>query len=79
MEPASKGPKACTTCAKAKARCIPGPDKDSKCERYGSGHVLLTCYGFAPCRGRVLRRAEIPGGCVGAADLISLVLGSGLQ
>ncbi|KAL9484933.1 hypothetical protein ACSS6W_003722 [Trichoderma asperelloides] len=33
MEPTSKGPKACTTCAKAKARCIPGPDKDSKCER----------------------------------------------
>ncbi|KAM0454587.1 hypothetical protein ACHAO4_004394 [Trichoderma viride] len=33
MEPTSKGPKACTTCAKAKARCIAGPDKDSKCER----------------------------------------------
>ncbi|KAH6610693.1 hypothetical protein Trco_000713 [Trichoderma cornu-damae] len=33
MEPLGKGPKACTTCAKAKARCIPGPDKDSKCER----------------------------------------------
>ncbi|RFU79981.1 trna processing endoribonuclease trz1 [Trichoderma arundinaceum] len=33
MEPTNKGPKACTTCAKAKARCIPGPDKDSKCER----------------------------------------------
>ncbi|KAM0253885.1 hypothetical protein ACHAQJ_007117 [Trichoderma viride] len=33
MESTSKGPKACTTCAKAKARCIPGQDKDSKCER----------------------------------------------
>lgn len=41
MEPTSKGPKACTTCAKAKARCIAGPDKDSKCERYGSGMSFL--------------------------------------
>ncbi|CAM1505357.1 Fc.00g109940.m01.CDS01 [Cosmosporella sp. VM-42] len=29
----NKGPKACTTCAKAKARCIPGPDGSLKCER----------------------------------------------
>ncbi|KAL7789935.1 hypothetical protein V8C37DRAFT_411076 [Trichoderma ceciliae] len=33
MEPTNKGPKACTTCAKAKARCIPSSDKDNKCER----------------------------------------------
>lgn len=33
MDAANKGPKACTTCAKAKARCIPGGDGD-KCERY---------------------------------------------
>ncbi|EHK16685.1 uncharacterized protein TRIVIDRAFT_41147 [Trichoderma virens Gv29-8] len=33
MEPTNKGPKACTTCAKAKARCIPGPERNSKCER----------------------------------------------
>ncbi|KAL7909577.1 hypothetical protein GGI35DRAFT_450273 [Trichoderma velutinum] len=33
MEPTNKGPKACTTCAKAKARCIPGPERSSKCER----------------------------------------------
>ncbi|KAH8880399.1 hypothetical protein GQ53DRAFT_669908 [Thozetella sp. PMI_491] len=29
---ANRGPKACTTCAKAKSRCIPGPD-EGKCER----------------------------------------------
>ncbi|KAI5465615.1 hypothetical protein BGZ63DRAFT_411145 [Mariannaea sp. PMI_226] len=29
----NKGPKACTTCAKAKAKCIPGPDGSLKCER----------------------------------------------
>lgn len=29
---ANKGPRACTTCAKAKSRCIPGPTED-KCER----------------------------------------------
>ncbi|PKK46337.1 hypothetical protein CI102_10716 [Trichoderma harzianum] len=33
MELTNKGPKACTTCAKAKARCIPGPERSSKCER----------------------------------------------
>ncbi|KAF7563776.1 hypothetical protein G7046_g295 [Stylonectria norvegica] len=34
VTPASnKGPKACTTCARAKARCIPGPDGSLKCER----------------------------------------------
>ncbi|PNH46487.1 hypothetical protein VD0004_g1580 [Verticillium dahliae] len=30
---ANKGPKACTTCAKAKSRCIPGPPHSDKCER----------------------------------------------
>lgn len=29
----TKGPRACTTCAKAKARCISGPDGSNKCER----------------------------------------------
>ncbi|KAK1520139.1 hypothetical protein CPAR01_15190 [Colletotrichum paranaense] len=29
----AKGPRACTTCAKAKARCISGPDGSNKCER----------------------------------------------
>ncbi|PTB64338.1 hypothetical protein BBK36DRAFT_1136075 [Trichoderma citrinoviride] len=33
MEPTNKGPKACTTCAKAKARCIPARDRGSKCQR----------------------------------------------
>lgn len=29
----NKGPKACTTCAKAKARCVPGPEESLKCDR----------------------------------------------
>ncbi|KAL2693857.1 hypothetical protein Neosp_000423 [[Neocosmospora] mangrovei] len=29
----NKGPKACTTCAKAKARCVPGPEGSLKCDR----------------------------------------------
>ncbi|KAL0931652.1 tRNA processing endoribonuclease [Colletotrichum truncatum] len=29
----NKGPRACTTCAKAKSRCIPGPEGSNKCER----------------------------------------------
>ncbi|KAK7430087.1 hypothetical protein QQZ08_003478 [Neonectria magnoliae] len=29
----NKGPKACTTCAKAKARCITGPEGSLKCDR----------------------------------------------
>ncbi|KZL65097.1 tRNA processing endoribonuclease [Colletotrichum tofieldiae] len=29
----NKGPRACTTCAKAKARCISGPEGSDKCER----------------------------------------------
>lgn len=33
MQAAQKGPKACTTCAKAKARCIPGSADGDKCER----------------------------------------------
>ncbi|KAE9567397.1 hypothetical protein CGCF415_v008333 [Colletotrichum fructicola] len=32
-ESKTKGPRACTTCAKAKSRCIPGPDGSNKCER----------------------------------------------
>ncbi|GAB1320540.1 Transcription factor domain-containing protein [Madurella fahalii] len=28
-----KGPRACTTCARAKSRCIPGPKGQEKCER----------------------------------------------
>ncbi|KAK4114046.1 hypothetical protein N656DRAFT_796558 [Canariomyces notabilis] len=30
---AGKGPRACATCARAKARCIPGPRSQEKCER----------------------------------------------
>ncbi|GKT43841.1 uncharacterized protein ColSpa_04022 [Colletotrichum spaethianum] len=33
FEQRNKGPRACTTCAKAKARCIPGPEGSNKCER----------------------------------------------
>ncbi|TEA19335.1 hypothetical protein C8034_v000745 [Colletotrichum sidae] len=29
----NKGPRACTTCAKAKSRCISGPEGTNKCER----------------------------------------------
>ncbi|KAJ6780710.1 hypothetical protein PWT90_02318 [Aphanocladium album] len=36
MQAAQKGPKACTTCAKAKARCIPGSADGDKCESVGS-------------------------------------------
>ncbi|KAK1974346.1 hypothetical protein LZ30DRAFT_413218 [Colletotrichum cereale] len=32
-EQKNKGPRACTTCAKAKARCISGPKGSNKCER----------------------------------------------
>ncbi|KOS17646.1 hypothetical protein ESCO_002476 [Escovopsis weberi] len=33
MRISRKGPKACTVCAKAKARCIPGLEPGSKCQR----------------------------------------------
>ncbi|KAM5351381.1 hypothetical protein ACJ41O_004104 [Fusarium nematophilum] len=33
VQPKNKGPKACTTCAKAKARCVPGPEGSLKCDR----------------------------------------------
>lgn len=26
--------RACVTCARAKAKCVPGPEPDSKCSRY---------------------------------------------
>lgn len=47
MDP-NKGPKACTTCAKAKARCIPGGDGD-KCERYVflPLSLLMTNYSYS--------------------------------
>lgn len=28
-----KGPRACSTCARAKSRCIAGPARQEKCER----------------------------------------------
>lgn len=34
MQSVNKGPKACATCAKAKAKCIPGTGTELKCERY---------------------------------------------
>ncbi|KAF9871639.1 hypothetical protein CkaCkLH20_10837 [Colletotrichum karsti] len=33
VESKNKGPRACTTCARAKSRCIPGPEDSNKCER----------------------------------------------
>lgn len=45
MQSMQKGPKACTTCAKAKARCIPRADGGEKCERYASCWSL-NCFPF---------------------------------
>ncbi|OLN94052.1 hypothetical protein CCHL11_03516 [Colletotrichum chlorophyti] len=33
LESRNKGPRACITCARAKSRCIPGPEGSNKCER----------------------------------------------
>ncbi|KAL7950482.1 hypothetical protein V8C42DRAFT_306649 [Trichoderma barbatum] len=52
MEPTNKGPKACTTCAKAKARCIPGPDTTSKCERCQRLHKECVSQRPAPPRAK---------------------------
>ncbi|KAF4461180.1 cercosporin resistance [Fusarium albosuccineum] len=46
VQPKNKGPKACTTCAKAKARCVPGPDGSLKCDRI----LLSRCHRLdKPC------------------------------
>ncbi|KAJ4268646.1 hypothetical protein NW762_002713 [Fusarium torreyae] len=42
----NKGPKACTTCAKAKARCVPGPEGSLKCD---STQVATSSMVYKPC------------------------------
>ncbi|KAG6018569.1 hypothetical protein E4U41_003763 [Claviceps citrina] len=53
MQPTQKGPKACTTCAKAKARCIPRADGGEKCERLGKD-----CFSRPPAPPRVKKRPK---------------------
>ncbi|KXX74315.1 Protein priB [Madurella mycetomatis] len=49
---ALKGPRACTTCAKAKSRCIPGPKGQGKCERCHRLHKPCSSQTPAPPRKR---------------------------
>ncbi|KAG6001769.1 hypothetical protein E4U21_003814 [Claviceps maximensis] len=53
MQPTQKGPKACTTCAKAKARCIPRTDGGEKCER-----LRKECFSRPPAPPRVKKRPK---------------------
>ncbi|KYK60084.1 hypothetical protein DCS_01218 [Drechmeria coniospora] len=56
--PAHKGPKACTTCAKAKARCIlsAGSGDGAKCER--CYRLKKDCYSRAPAPPRIKKRPK---------------------
>ncbi|KAG6320626.1 hypothetical protein E4U22_003065 [Claviceps purpurea] len=57
MHPISqKGPKACTTCAKAKARCIPRADGGEKCER--CHRLKKDCFSRLPAPPRVKKRPK---------------------
>ncbi|KID90948.1 hypothetical protein MGU_01902 [Metarhizium guizhouense ARSEF 977] len=53
MQATQKGPKACTTCAKAKARCIPRADGGEKCER-----LKKDCFSRPPAPPRVKKRPK---------------------
>ncbi|TWU73680.1 hypothetical protein ED733_004454 [Metarhizium rileyi] len=53
MQATQKGPKACTTCAKAKARCIPRADGGDKCER-----LKKDCFSRPPAPPRVKKRPK---------------------
>ncbi|KAG6013597.1 hypothetical protein E4U43_007209 [Claviceps pusilla] len=53
MQSTHKGPKACTTCAKAKARCIPRTDGEDKCER-----LKKDCFSRPPAPPRVKKRPK---------------------
>ncbi|CEJ89452.1 hypothetical protein VHEMI05294 [[Torrubiella] hemipterigena] len=55
MDISQKGPKACTTCAKAKARCIPGADGD-KCER--CQRLNKECFSRPPAPPRIKKRPK---------------------
>ncbi|KAF7537185.1 hypothetical protein G7Z17_g12894 [Cylindrodendrum hubeiense] len=53
----NKGPKACTTCARAKARCITGPEDSLKCDRC---HRLdKPCVSQTPAPPRVRRSPKL--------------------
>ncbi|KGQ12688.1 hypothetical protein BBAD15_g1564 [Beauveria bassiana D1-5] len=56
MQTAQKGPKACTTCAKAKARCIPGNSDADKCER--CQRLNKECYSRPPAPPRIKKRPK---------------------
>ncbi|KAG5979217.1 hypothetical protein E4U55_005403 [Claviceps digitariae] len=56
MQPTQKGPKACTTCAKAKARCIPRTDGGEKCER--CHRLKKDCVSRPPAPPRVKKRPK---------------------
>ncbi|KAM3561191.1 hypothetical protein ARSEF4850_003326 [Beauveria asiatica] len=56
METAQKGPKACTTCAKAKARCIPGNSDADKCER--CQRLNKECFSRPPAPPRIKKRPK---------------------
>ncbi|UNI14177.1 hypothetical protein JDV02_000834 [Purpureocillium takamizusanense] len=53
---AQKGPKACTTCAKAKARCIPRADGGPKCER--CLRLKKDCFSRPPAPPRIKKRPK---------------------
>ncbi|XWW96968.1 hypothetical protein V2A60_004948 [Cordyceps javanica] len=56
MQAAQKGPKACTTCAKAKARCIPGNTDGDKCER--CQRLNKECFSRPPAPPRIKKRPK---------------------
>ncbi|QPH01559.1 hypothetical protein C2857_005762 [Epichloe festucae Fl1] len=56
MQAIQKGPKACTTCAKAKARCIPRADGGEKCER--CHRLKKDCFSRPPAPPRVKKRPK---------------------
>ncbi|OAA69434.1 Zn(2)-C6 fungal-type DNA-binding domain protein [Cordyceps fumosorosea ARSEF 2679] len=56
MQAAQKGPKACTTCAKAKARCIPGNSDGDKCER--CQRLNKDCFSRPPAPPRIKKRPK---------------------
>ncbi|PHH84396.1 hypothetical protein CDD83_2002 [Cordyceps sp. RAO-2017] len=56
MQATHKGPKACTTCAKAKARCIPRADGGEKCER--CYRLQKDCLSRPPAPPRIKRRPK---------------------
>ncbi|KAF6830530.1 tRNA processing endoribonuclease [Colletotrichum plurivorum] len=54
MESRNKGPRACTTCAKAKSRCIPGPERSNKCERTTPNGRISRCHRLRkPCGSQI--------------------------